>query len=169
MSSSLQYNWYPVYTNPRAEKKAAELLSCKGIETYLPLQRKLKQWSDRKKWVEEPLITSYIFVRILVKQQMEVLTTHGVCRFLYFSGKVTSMPTRQIDQLKLLMAGESDLEITNHHFKKGEIVRVKAGPLQGLTGELVDHHSEKRMILRLDHTEQVVLVQIPSVFLEPVE
>ena len=167
MNPAEQFHWYPVYTNPRAEKTAAELLVKKGIETYLPLQRQLKQWSDRKKWVEEPLIKSYLFVRIAVSQQMEVLTTKGVCRFLYFSGRIASMPERQISQLQLLLATETELEVTDKKFKKGEMVRVKAGPLMGLTGELVNHHSDKRMILRLDHTEQVVLVQIPAVFLEP--
>jgi transcriptional antiterminator RfaH len=161
-----QIHWYPVYTNPRAEKTAADVLIKKGIETYLPLQRQIKQWSDRKKWVEEPLIKSYIFVKIAVSQQMEVLTTKGVCRFLYFSGKIASMPERQISQLKLLLATETELEVTDRPFRTGEKVKVKAGPLMGLTGELVNHHSQKKMIIRLDHTGQVVLVQIPAVFLE---
>ena len=167
MNLAEQYNWYPVYTNPRAEKKAADLLIKKGIETYLPLQRQLKQWSDRKKWTEEPLIKSYLFVKITLQQQMDVLTTQGVCRFLYFSGKVASMPERQILQLQLLLATETEMEVLHRPFKTGEKVRVKAGPLMGLTGELVNLHSQKRMIIRLDHTGQVVLVQIPMVFLEP--
>ena len=167
MNIQSTYSWYPVYTNPRAEKKAAELLEQQGIEVYLPLQRQLKQWSDRKKWVEEPLIKSYIFVNITVRQQMDVLTTRGISRFIYFSGKIASMPQRQIDQLKLLLASELDLEIVDRKFEKGEQVKVIAGPLMGLTGELVSFHSQKRMILRLDHTGQVVMVQIPAVFIEP--
>ncbi len=165
LSSKLN-SWYPVYTNPRAEKKAAFLLRQKGIETYLPLQKQLKQWSDRKKWVEEPLIKSYLFVNIPEIQQMEVLTTRGISRFIYFSGKIASMPDRQIDQLKLLLASESELEVVDSAFVKGEIVRVIAGPLMGLSGELVEHHSQKRMILKLDNIGPVVLVQIPAVFLE---
>jgi transcriptional antiterminator RfaH len=167
LNLSNPYNWYPVYTNPRAEKKAADLLMKKGVETYLPLQKQLKQWTDRKKWVEEPLIKSYIFVKITAKQQMEVLTTKGVCRFLYFSGKVATMPERQITELQLLLATETELEVSDRAFKTGEKVKVKAGPLMGLTGELVQHQSQKKMIIRLDHTGQVVLVQIPAVFLEP--
>ena len=77
--------WYPVYTHARAEKKAHEALLKKGIETYLPLNRQLKQWSDRKKWVEEPFIKSYLFVNISDQEQMEVLMTKGVARFIYFS------------------------------------------------------------------------------------
>ena len=169
MEQAVTYKWYPVYTNPRSEKKAAELLYKNGIEIYLPLQRQLKQWSDRKKWVEEPMIKSYLFVRITVKQQMQVLTTKGICRFIYFSGKVASMPDRQITQLQLLLATETELELTDQVFKPGEKVKVKAGPLMGLTGELIDHRSQKKMIVRLDHIGQVIMVQIPAVFLEPFE
>ena len=118
MRPAEQYSWYPVYTNPRAEKIAADLLIKKGVETYLPLQRQIKQWSDRKKWVEEPIIKSYIFVRISVKQQRDVLTTRGVCRFLYFSGKIAHMPDRQITQLQLLLATDADLEVLKTIIRK---------------------------------------------------
>lgn len=58
-----QYHWYPVYTNPRAEKKTYEQLVRKSIEVYLPLKKTLKQWSDRKKWVQEPFNLFYLFFR----------------------------------------------------------------------------------------------------------
>jgi transcriptional antiterminator RfaH len=96
--------WYPVYTNPRAEKKAYQALINKGINAYLPLHRQLKKWSDRKKWVEEPFIHSYLFVYIKQTEQAEVLMTKGISRFIYFSGKIASMPERQIEDLRLIMA-----------------------------------------------------------------
>src|ERR1700743_1508611 len=104
--------WYPVYTHARAEKKAFRALVDKGIESYLPLHRQLKQWSDRKKWVEEPFIKSYVFVNIAQHAQADVLMTKGISRFLYFSGQPATMPDRQINELKLLMASSFDLEIT---------------------------------------------------------
>ncbi|MBP1652940.1 MAG: NusG antitermination factor, partial [Bacteroidetes bacterium] len=56
--------WYAVYTKPRWEKKVAESLIRKQVETYCPINRVTHQWSDRKKVVEEPLFKSYVFVRI---------------------------------------------------------------------------------------------------------
>jgi len=162
-----QLKWYPVYTNPRAEKKAFTLLTQKGIECYLPLYRQQKQWSDRKKWVDEPLIKSYVFVRISASQVSEVLMTNGVCRFLYFSSKIASMPDKQIEQLKLLLATEAELEISEHQFTKGEMVKIVAGPLQGLIGELVDFQTQKRLLLKIDHVGQSVLININSIFTEP--
>src|ERR1700761_942522 len=111
LKTTTTYKWYPVYTHPRAEKKASLALLSKGIETYLPLRRQLKQWSDRKKWVEEPLIKSYLFVRIAEHDQTEVLMTRGIARFIYFGGKIASMPASQIDNLKLLMMSPLELEV----------------------------------------------------------
>lgn len=164
---SQEVKWYPVYTNPRAEKKAFDLLSRKGIECYLPLYRQQKQWSDRKKWINEPLIKSYLFVKITTSQITEVLMTNGICRFLYFSGKIASMPDKQIEQLKLLLATESELEVSDYHFTKGEMVKINAGPLQGLIGKLIEFETQKRLLIKIDHVGQSVLVKINSVFTEP--
>lgn len=163
---SNEKKWYPVYTNPRAEKRAYALLLQKGIDAYLPLRKTLKQWSDRKKWVEEPLISSYLFVNISPQEHAEVLMTNGIARFIYFSGKIASMPEQQIQNMKLLLAHENELELTDRKFEKGEMVTIKAGPLQGLKGELIEYQSSKRFLLRVDHTGQSILIQVSKVFLE---
>jgi transcriptional antiterminator RfaH len=158
--------WYPVYTNPRAEKQACLALVNKGIETYLPLHRQLKQWSDRKKWVEEPFIKSYLFVRINEHEQTEVLMTKGIARFIYFSGRVASMPDRQIDELKLLMASPYELEVTAEHLQPGEKIVIKAGPLKGLTGEIISYRSQKQLALRLENLGYSIVVYVASSLLE---
>jgi transcriptional antiterminator RfaH len=156
------YRWYPVYTYPRAEKKACQSLVNKGLETYLPLQKQLKQWSDRKKWVEEPLIKSYLFVRIKEYEQSEILMTKGIARFIYFSGKITSMPDRQIDDLKLLMASSFELEITASDLQPGEKIMIKAGTLKGLTGEIISYRSQKQLALRLENLGYSIIVHVPA-------
>jgi transcriptional antiterminator RfaH len=152
------YKWYPVYTHPRAEKKACQALVNKGIETYLPLHKQLKQWSDRKKWVEEPLIKSYLFVRITVFEQTEVLMTKGISRFIYFSDQIASMPDKQIEELKLVMASPYELEITEDDLQCGEKIIIKAGPLKGMTGEIISYHSQKQLILRLENMGCSIIV-----------
>jgi transcriptional antiterminator RfaH len=154
--------WYPVYTQPRAEKKACQALTNKGVETYLPLHRQLKQWSDRKKWVEEPFIKSYLFVYIKEHQQTEVLMTKGVSRFIYFSGKIASMPKRQIDDLKLVMASPFELEITEEDLQPGEKVMIKAGPLKGLMGEIISYRSQKQLALKLENLGYSIIIHIAA-------
>jgi transcription antitermination factor NusG len=156
------YRWYPVYTHPRAEKKACQALLNKSIEAYLPLKRQLKQWSDRKKWIEEPFIKSYLFVHITENEQTDVLMTKGVARFIYFGGKITPMPDRQIDDLKLLMASSFELEITEENLLPGEKVMIKAGPLKGMTGEIISYRSQKQLALRLENLGYSVIIHVAA-------
>lgn len=160
-------NWYPIYTNPRAEKKACLALEQKNITVYLPMQKMLRQWSDRKKWIEVPLIPSYLFVNISANQITDVLMCQGISRFIYFSQKIATIPERQIIQLKLLLANAADLEVIDHPLEEGQKVIVKAGPLQGLRGELVSWHSTQRLLVKIDYINQSILVNISSAFLEP--
>ncbi len=158
--------WYPVYTRSRAEKQAFELLQKKNIEAYLPLQKTLKQWSDRKKWVYEPLFKSYLFVRIFQKQQTEVLMTKGIVRFLYHSGSIASMPDQQINDVQLLLANDVEMEVTSEHIAPGEKVIIKAGPLIGLSGEMVRYQSQKQLIVRLENLGQSILVNAAAAFVD---
>lgn len=156
------YKWYPVCTHPRAEKKASQALINKGVETYLPLRRQLKRWSDRKKWVEEPFIKSYLFVRIAEHAKTDVLMTSGIARFIYFGGKIASMPDRQIADLKLLMMSPIDLEITEENLLPGEKIVIKAGPLKGMTGEIISYRSQKQLALRLENLGCSIIIHVAA-------
>lgn len=161
------YRWYPVYTRSRAEKKANEELNRKGIQTYLPLKKAVKQWSDRKKIVEEPLIKSYLFAYISAREYAEVLMTNGVARFIYFSSQVASIPDQQIHDLKLLLATDADLELIDYDIKPGESVLIKAGPFKGIIAELVSLQNKQRIILRLQNMGYSININTSIAFVEP--
>src|SRR5260221_11376853 len=76
--------WYAVYTRPKWEKKVAQLLTARKIETYCPLNKVQKQWSDRKKLLEEPLFTSYVFVHVALGEHTLVKQSDGVLNFVYW-------------------------------------------------------------------------------------
>ncbi|MCX6270539.1 MAG: UpxY family transcription antiterminator [Bacteroidetes bacterium] len=155
-------SWYAIYTKPRSEKKTQLLLDRIGIETYLPLVRKLKQWSDRKKWIEEPLIRSYVFVNIELKQYLQVIETPGVVRFVTFSGKAAEIPDSQIKSLKILLANTNELEVLEEHLSPGEKVQIISGSMNGLIGEIITLQGSKRLILRIDHLGYTIKVNIPA-------
>lgn len=161
------YKWYPVSTRSRMEKKVHEELDKKDIVSFLPLKKTLKQWSDRKKVVEEPLIKSYLFVYITVAQQMELLQINGIARFIYFCGKVASMPSKQIDDLKLLLATDDELEIFDFDIAEGEEVLIKAGPFKDILGEVVSIKNKKRVVLRLKNMGYAININTSMAFLEP--
>ena len=158
--------WYPVYTSSRAEKKAYQALLDKNIEAYLPLHRQLKQWSDRKKWIEEPLLKSYLFVCIQPAQQTEVMMTRGISRFIYFSGKISHMPERQITALKLLLSSSYELEVTEENLVKGEQVEIKAGSLKGLRGEIISYRSKKQLLVRLEDIQRSIIINVSASLIE---
>ncbi|RYF22137.1 MAG: UpxY family transcription antiterminator [Flavobacteriales bacterium] len=163
------YRWYPVYTNSRAEKKAYQELQKKGIEAYLPLRKEVKQWSDRKKVVEEPLFKSYLFVHISNKEHAEVLMTPGINRFLYFSGKIAVMPDKQMEDLKLLLASGEDLELIDYDIQPGERVLVNAGPFKGMIAELVSIKNKKSLILKLENLGYALEIKTSMAYVEPLK
>ncbi len=157
--------WYALYTRPRYEKKAQVFLQEKGIEVFLPLYKTLRQWSDRKKFVELPLFSSYIFVHTDAQEFHSVLSTVGIVKFVSFEGKAVPIPQRQMENLFLLINGSIEIEKTHKVFKPGQKVKVCVGPMQGLTGELVKAGSKDRVLIRFEHINQNLLVNIPANFL----
>jgi transcriptional antiterminator RfaH len=160
--------WYAVYTKSRHEKKLAGRLCEKGIEAYIPLRKTLKQWSDRKKSVEEVLIRSYVFVKILATQYDSVLAQPGAVRFIWFSGKPAVIPDRQIELLKLVTGTGADVSVVPCNLEPGTPVRVIAGPLSGLTGELLKNAKGNNVVIRIDHVTIALLLTISPQLLEVV-
>jgi transcription antitermination factor NusG len=154
-------NWYAVYTSPRVEKKAYAELVSKGIESYLPLQRTLRQWSDRKKWVEEPLFRSYIFVYIPQESYFNVLNTKGVVRYVTFEGKAVPIPPQQIEAIRFFLSTEDPQVEDPKDYYPGQLVEVVKGPLKGLSGELVHSAGRHKVKVEIPAVGQSILVTIP--------
>jgi transcriptional antiterminator RfaH len=158
--------WYAVYTRSRTEKKVADRLLESGIEAYVPLRKVLHQWSDRKKWVEEPLIRSYVFVKITPEQYYQVLNTPGAVRYIFFSGKAATIPDRQINLLKLITGHSTDALLVPKTLKPGTKVKVIAGPLTGLVGELMHPAGKQNVVVRIDHLDHMISLTISPALLE---
>lgn len=164
-----QKKWHVIYTRSRAEKKVFAELERYGIESFLPLQKKLRQWKDRKKWVETPLISGYCFVNIDRKEYDKVLQIDNVVCYITFEGKAAVIPPGQIEALKK-MTRQSDFEVTvsQENFEQGQKVEIIAGPMIGIRGELVKLQNRKRFIVRIEHINTVFSVEIPANNLTPI-
>jgi transcriptional antiterminator RfaH len=163
------HKWYAVYTRPRAEKLVYQRLVEAGIETFLPLQKTLRIWSDRKKMVEKPLLSSYIFVRTTSHNFPVVYKTDGVVKFVSITGTPSPIPQNQIDNLRLLINSDAEMEVTGEKFEKGDFVEVTSGSLLGLTGELISIKGTKRVVVRIDKLEQNIVLSIPAPFLKKIK
>lgn len=160
--------WYAIYTRSRAEKKVYDELRLRDIEAFLPLQRKLRRWSDRKKWVDMPLIPGYCFVRITRKEYDIVLHTANVVCYVTFEGKAAVILDEQIDFLKrMLHQSDKEIEVSHDAFTLGQKVEVIAGPFIGMKGELVEIRGKRRFILRIGQINTVFSVEIPYEDLSP--
>ena len=160
--------WYAVYTNPRAEKQVNTRLEEIDVESFLPMQKTIRQWSDRKKIVEKPLLSSYVFVKVVPKEFPKVYKTPGVVKFVSFEGQPVAIPQNQIDNLKLLVNSDADIEVTTEPMAKGDNVRVMSGSLTGLTGELISFGGKKKVVVRIDRLDQNIIVTIPVTFLKKI-
>jgi transcription antitermination factor NusG len=172
-------HWYLLYTKPRAEKKAALELQKKGYEVFLPLQKTLKVWSDRKKWVEEPLFNSYIFIETeLEPNYYTILNAPGIVKFISFQSHPAIVDPRDIQLVKLLLGSQGELITTNslggdgydeavksRPWVKGESVTIIAGPLIGTTGTLIATRSGNKMLIELQSIQQNILITIPQNFI----
>lgn len=158
--------WYAIYTKPRWEKKVAERLDEKRIENYLPLVKTLKLWSDRKKWVQEPLFRSYIFVHISEEEYLSSLQTPGVVKYVTFEKKRVSIPPVQIEAIRQFIESGDDLLSHSPEMHLGDRVVVARGPLKGLEGTLVEFHHKHRVRIMIEGIQQSLHIKVPMSFLQ---
>lgn len=129
--------WYALYTKPRWEKKVAETLTHNKIEAYCPINKVVRQWSDRKKVVLAPLFTSYVFVRITDKQFGEVKKVDGVLNLVYWLGKPAVIKDDEIEVIKKFLNEFQDVKLEKVQFKINEKIKVTAGHFMDKEGTVV--------------------------------
>ena len=145
------YHWYALYTRANGEKKLFEYLKEKNIECYLPTRKILKIWSDRKKWIEEPLFKCYIFVKVSYREFFNVLNTPGAVCYVSFGGRAQSIPEVQINNIKSFLSQcDHEVTLTYERIQKGVMVEVLAGSLKGIQGEVTNLYGQTRLVIRID-------------------
>lgn len=130
--------WYAIYTRPRWEKKVNLLLGEKGIESYCPLNKIKRKWSDRLKTVEEPLFKSYVFVRIDDGEKTPVRMTHGVINFVYWNKKPAIVKDKEIQTIKRFLDEHENIHVYAKEIKFNDRVRVTSGTLMDHEGQVLD-------------------------------
>nr|WP_321356769.1 UpxY family transcription antiterminator [uncultured Draconibacterium sp.] len=144
------YFWYAIYTKPNREKRILEYLKEQNLTCYLPLQKSLRIWSDRKKWIEEPLFKSYVFVKVSYKEFFNVLSIPGVICYVSFGGKAQPIPEKQLEDIKTFVEqDETKIEITKENIAPGTKAEVLYGALKGVQGEIVKFNGKFRILIRI--------------------
>ena len=145
--SEKNLRWFVIYTKPRWEKKVAQLLDEKGIESYCPLNKVLKQWSDRKKVVLEPIFKSYVFVRVADEEKWELRSIDGVLNFVFWLGKPAIVRDEEIYTIRKFLHEFSDVQVEDSSkLKVNSKVRIKQGLLMNYHGILIEVYGNRAKV-----------------------
>ena len=140
-------SWYVLYTKPRHEKKLAERLQSEGWTVYCPLKKTTKQWSDRKKVVEEALFPSFIFIQCEDKDRDQVFVHASAVRYLYWLRRPAVVRSEEIESIRHWMGEVNHASITVESIPVGSKVRLGAGPLMGTLGKVIEHRGDQVIIV----------------------
>ena len=138
----MEKKWFVVYTRPQQELKVAGQLNAMGITNYCPTITLIKQYSDRKKKVIKPLLSSYVMVQLEEKERNKVFTCSGIVRYLFFLGKPAVVPASDISLMQNHLDGVyNDFKVTT--LSVGDSHRITEGPFSGVTGKVVETNNTK--------------------------
>jgi len=160
--------WYGLQTRSRHEKIVAQRLTESGVTTFLPLVNEVHRWSDRKKSVQLPLFSCYLFAKCVPNRsdRLRVLNVDGVFGLVGARGEGVPIPDEQIEAVRSLVEGR--LPWSYHPFLKiGQRVRIRSGALDGLEGVLVSRHGESTLVISVDAIQRSLAVRVEGYDVEP--
>jgi len=161
MSQSKQPIWYALYTKPRSEKKVAERLRSRNCQVFAPMETKIKQWSDRKKKVEEPFFKSYVFVQFDEANKYEILNTPGVVAQVTWLGKPAEIQSEEIEAIRDFLDRYQGVKVENTELHPGQRMRVKHGELEDSYGTVV-RQTKHRVVLEIEKLGMALYAEVPK-------
>jgi transcription termination/antitermination protein NusG len=167
MAATESENWYALHTRPRHEKIVVQRLAERGVETFLPVMNEVHRWSDRKKTVQMPLFSCYVFARFMLNRmdRLRVLRVGGVLGLVGSAGEGTPIPETQIDAVRTLLAGTEPW--SSHPFLKiGQRVRIRSGALDGMEGILVSRNGAHTLVISVDAIQRSLAVRVEGYTVE---
>jgi transcription elongation factor/antiterminator RfaH len=161
--------WYAVYTKPRHERKVNSYLLRDGFSTFLP---EIERWSrrkDRRKKILVPIFPGYLFINAELKgdDRLKVIKTNGVVRILGINGTPVAVPENQIHAIQKIV--ESKTFVHPHpYLKAGRMVRVVAGPLEGVEGIFLSVKGNGKLVVSIELLHRSISVAIDEAYIEPI-
>lgn len=145
--------WYVALVRMHHEKKVADRLSEMGIESFVPIQQEIRQWSDRRKIVDRVLLPMVVFVHVAPRRRMEIFTIPAVSRYMVLRGESSPavIPDEQMNRFRFMLDySEETVHMNTSPLLRGETVCVVKGPLKGLKGELINIDGKSKVAIRID-------------------
>jgi len=162
-------NWYALHTRPRHEKIVARRLEERGVTAFLPMVTEVHRWSDRKKKVETPLFSCYVFAKFVPNrtERLRVLRVEGVFSLVGAQGEGAPIPDMQIDAVRSLV--EAGIPWSSHSYLKiGQRVRIRSGALDGMEGILLSRNGDQTLVISIDAIQRSLAVRVEGYEVEAV-
>jgi len=157
--------WYAAYTSANHEKCVARQLEGRAVESFLPLYRSVRRWSDRRVEVDLPLFPGYVFVRLALRDRLSVLQIPSVVRLVGFNGHPAVLPDKEMDALRSSVVAQLRTE-PHPYLTAGRRVRIKNGPLEGAEGILVRKKGALRVVLSIEVISRSAAVEVDAADVE---
>ncbi len=151
--------WFILYTKSRNEKKVAEILQKRGVEVFCPLVKRTRQWSDRKKIIEEPLFKSYVFVNMEERERAVVFGTPGIVNFVFWLGKPAILQDYELENIRLMLKEANHETIEILEFVPNDLVLIQSGIFMGQKAN-VSKANGKTLYLSFDTFQMHIKVNI---------
>jgi len=165
-SGTQSISWYALSTCSRHEKSVAAQIEHKSIPCFLPLYRSVRRWKDRRKELSLALFPGYVFVRIALKDKLQVLRLPGVVQLVSFNGQPAALQETEIEALRARLS--SDIRVEPHpYLTTGRRVRVRSGVMQGWEGIVVRRKEHCRVVFSIDMIMRSMAVEVDEADLEP--
>ncbi len=159
--------WYAAYTCAKHEKRVAEQVAQRSVEYFLPLYDSVRRWKDRRVCLQMPLFPGYVFVRLALRDRLQVLQIPSVVRLVGFNGLPTPLPDDEIEVLRNGLIERLRAE-PFPYVTVGRRVRIKSGPLAGLEGILLRKRGHLRLVMSLDLIQRSIVVDVDAADVIPV-
>jgi len=161
-TTALENKWYVVVAKTNYYKRMVALFEKLGVSYYLPVQRQLHYWSDRKKWINVYVLSPYLFLFTNELDRKLVFQSSGVLNFLKRDGKLTTVKEEEVEKIRLLCDYSSDLKIENDPVREGDLVEIIHGPFSGMKGYALHQNGRHRFLVRISGLGQFASVEIDS-------
>ncbi|MEZ5367036.1 MAG: transcription termination/antitermination NusG family protein [Bryobacterales bacterium] len=168
MTTATTRDWYALVVKPQHEKRVAESLRLKGFEEFFPYYHASRQWGRKRRTVSLPLFPQYVFSRFALSERLGVLEIPSVRGIVKFQGRPAPVDPFEVDRVRALIRHAND--VSPHPFLNvGCTVRVRQGPLAGVTGILARFKQRHRLVVSVTLLGRSVAVEIDQAAVEVVK
>lgn len=140
----------------------------RGYETFLPLHRCRRYWSDRIKELDCPLFPGYLFCRVPTTNWLPILQTIGVAEIVGTGRTPVPVDAEEFVAVRTLVQSGTSVEPWTFP-AIGSAVRIVHGPLSGLHGVVIETKSRYRIVVSLTMLRRAVSAEIDSACIERIE